>query len=66
MRFEKMDDLEVFQVGVEIEKIGNEAIKTVKKENRKMGIPLVFSRNGEIYYELPDGSVTKESPFRKN
>ena len=61
-----MDDLEVFQVGVEIEKIGNEAIKTVKKENRKMGIPLVFSRNGEIYYELPDGSVTKESPFRKN
>ncbi|MFB6318657.1 MULTISPECIES: hypothetical protein [unclassified Saccharicrinis] len=66
MRFEKMDDLEVFQIGVEIEKIGNEAIKTVKKENRKMGIPLVFSRNGEIYYELPDGSVTKESPFRKN
>lgn len=66
MRFEKMDDLEVFQIGVEIEKIGNEAIKTVKNENRKMGIPLVFSRNGEIYYELPDGSVTKESPFRKN
>lgn len=66
MRFDKMDDLEVFQIGVEIEKIGNEAIKTVKKENRKMGIPLVFSRNGEIYYELPDGKVTKESPFRKN
>ena len=66
MRFEKMDDLEVFQIGVEIEKIGNEAIKIVKKENRKMGVPLVFSRNGEIYYELPDGSVTKESPFRKN
>jgi hypothetical protein len=66
MRFEKMDDLEVFQIGVEIEKIGNEAIKSVKSENRKMGIPLVFSRNGEIYYELPDGSVTKESPFRKN
>jgi hypothetical protein len=66
MIFEKMDDLAVFQIGVEIEKIGNEAIKTVKKENKMMGIPLVFSRNGEIFYELPDGSVTKESPFRKN
>ncbi len=66
MEMNKIDDLEVFQLGFEIEKIGNEAIEAVKVENKKMGIPLVFSRNGEIYYELPDGSVTKESPFIEN
>ncbi len=66
MQFKNMDDLEVLQIGVEIEKIGNEAIKNVKQENKEMGIPLVFSRNGEIFYELSDGRITKKSPFRKN
>ncbi len=66
MKMNKIDDLEVFQLGFEIEKIGNEAIETVKVENKKMGIPLVFSRNGEIFYELPDGSVTNKSPFIEN
>lgn len=66
MKMNNIDDLEVFQLGFEIEKIGNEAIETVKRENKKMGIPLVFSRNGEIFYELPDGSITKKSPFIEN
>ncbi len=66
MEIKNIDDLEVFQLGFEIEKIGNEAIESVKRENKKMGIPLVFSRNGEIFYELPDGRVTKKSPFTEN
>lgn len=66
MKISHIEDLEVFQLGFEIEKIGNEAIAEAKKENKELGIPLVFSRNGEIFYELPDGTVTKKSPFQRN
>ena len=62
----KQGDLEAFQMGFEIEKIGNEAIREIKRENRKLGLPVVFSRNGEIFYEMPDGTITKDSPFREN
>lgn len=39
-------------------------------ENNKIiitqGIPIVFSRNGIIYYELPNGEITTRSPFEKS
>ncbi len=66
MNINTLNDLEVFQIGFEIEKIGNEAINAVKLENQQLGLPLVFSRKGEIFYEMPDGTITKENPFRKN
>lgn len=66
MKINHIEDLEVFQLGFEIEKIGNEAITEVKKDHKELGIPLVFSRNGEIFYELSDGTVTRKSPFQKN
>lgn len=66
MKMNKLNDLEVYQIGFEIAKIGNQAVKSVKNENKRLGVPLVYSRNGEIFYELPDGSITKRSPFQKN
>ena len=30
---------------------------------RAKGIPLCFSRNGRIYYEMPDGSIQTENPY---
>jgi hypothetical protein len=63
LEVEKLNDKEIYRVGTEIQEIGNRAIKNVIKENRRMGIPLVFSRNGTIYYELPGGEITTESPF---
>lgn len=63
MEVKKFADEDIYRLGSEIQKIGNRAIKNVIRENRKLGIPLVFSRNGTIYYELPDGVITTESPF---
>lgn len=31
--------------------------------SRRKGIPIVFSENGIIYYELPSGEITTKSPF---
>lgn len=65
MRVERFDDIEIYQMAIEIQQIGNRAIEQVRKENKAKGIPIVFSRNGIIYYELSDGKITTKSPFAK-
>jgi len=50
----------------EMQRIGQRAIEKAREENRKLGIPNVNSRNGTLTYELPDGTITSESPFEKN
>jgi len=42
----------------------NQAVKEAQEENRKKGLPNVFSRNGQIYYELPNGEITTENPLK--
>ena len=66
MRVKKLKKIESYQWADEIQKIGNEAVNAVLKENREKGIPIVFSENGIIYYELPGGEITTVSPFTKH
>lgn len=42
--------------------IFQKAVRKAQKSNREMGIPNVFSKNGQIVWELPDGTVTTERP----
>ena len=63
MEVKHFDDLLLYLKGFEIESIGNQAIKKVQKENKDLGIPLVYSVDGKIYYELADGTITTNSPF---
>ena len=60
---EKFDDIEIYQSALEVQQIGNRAIERVRKENKALGIPIVFSKDGTIYYEMPDGEITTKSPF---
>lgn len=46
-----------------IMKIGNRAIKKAQEENRRKGIPNVYSINGKIIYELPNGTLTTTYNF---
>ena len=45
-------------------RIGNEAVHEAQEANRKLGIPNVYGRNGKVYFELPDGTITTESPWK--
>ena len=63
MEIDKFEDNEIYRAGVEIQEIGNKGIEFVRNENKRHGIPIVFSRGGKIYYELPDGKITTKSPF---
>jgi len=43
-------------------KIGNEAVKKAQRESLEKGIANVYSRNGQIFFQLPDGTITQEIP----
>ncbi|MDD5529722.1 MAG: hypothetical protein PHX21_06790 [bacterium] len=46
-----------------IERIAARAVKKAQQENHRKGLPIVYAKNGKIYFELSDGSVTTVNPF---
>ncbi len=52
----------LYQKASELTRIGNIAVQKAKAENKKMGLPNVFGKNGIVYYELPNGKITSEKP----
>lgn len=44
-------------------KIGNRAIKKAQENNHKKGLPNVYSINGKIIFELPNGDITTHYKF---
>ena len=48
-----------------IQQIGNDAVRAAQKKNLENGIPNVYSKNGVMYFQLPDGTITMENPFEK-
>ena len=54
---------EDYELVFKIIKIGTRAVKNAQEENRKHGLPSVYSKNKKMYYELPDGTITTEEPI---
>lgn len=51
----------------EMQQIGQRAVDEAREENRRLGLPNVnCSIDETLTYELPDGTITSESPFEKN
>jgi len=48
-----------------IQIIGNKAVKEAQRKSLKNGIPNVYSKNGVMYFQLPDGTITMDNPFEK-
>lgn len=55
---------ETYQMAAELLRIGNRAVQKAQEENRRLGIPNAYSRDGVPYYELPNGELTRKSPFK--
>ena len=45
-----------------ITRIASTAVRLAQEENRRKGIPNVYSINGTIVWQLPDGTVTMHDP----
>ncbi|TGM12130.1 hypothetical protein EHQ81_13740 [Leptospira selangorensis] len=50
----------------EFTRIFERAIQKAQAENRQFGLPDVFSKNGEVYFRLPDGKIVNERPRPAN
>ena len=68
MMAEALKNLETFRKADELMSICRSAIRKAQAESRRLGVANVYSRNGERYYELPNGdySRTAPKPSRKN
>ena len=63
MKVANIDDIELYQEAFSIQEIGNKAVKEALKENQEKNIPSVFSKDGKIFYKMPNGEITQKSPF---
>lgn len=54
--------LETYRRGVEFHRIGSRAVRKAQEESRRREVPNVYSHNGILIYELPDGQLTTTTP----
>ena len=43
-------------------KIATKAVKQAQKDSLAQGIANVYSKNKELYFQLPNGTITQEEP----
>jgi hypothetical protein len=48
---------ETYEKALEYQRIGNRAARQAREENHLLGLPNIYSRNGKIIYEMPDGRI---------
>ena len=57
---------EIYEIALEYQRIGRNAVRKAREENRRLGLPNVDGRNGKLIFEMPDGEIIiKEIPPSK-
>jgi hypothetical protein len=54
-----MNDL---SLEMDILKVASKAVKEAQRKSLENGVANVYSKNGQIYFQLPDGTITQEMP----
>ena len=57
-------DLEVYRTAAEFQRIMNSSVHEAQEAARRAGVPCVYSINGVLHWELPDGSLTTVDPWQ--
>lgn len=58
-------DKKTLEEAIDFTRIGNRAVQKAQEESRRLGVPNVYTFNGIIHYERPDGSLTTEDPYEE-
>ena len=58
--------LDTYRQAAEFLRIGSRAVRKAQEESRRLHVPNVYSHNGTLYYELPDGRLTTVDPFQED
>ena len=56
-------DKKDYEILLKVLRIANRAVKKAQEENRRLGLPNVYVKNGKIVYELPDGTLSMVNPI---
>jgi len=48
---------ETYKRLAEFERIGRNAVRKAREENRRLGLPNVDGRDGKLIFEMPDGKI---------
>ena len=54
-----MNDL---SLEMDILKVASKAVNEAQRKSLENGVANVYSKNGQIYFQLPDGTITQETP----
>ena len=57
-----LDSAEAFRRTDELVSVFRSAVRKAQAESRRLGVANVYSLNGQLYYELPDGEYCRKSP----
>lgn len=55
--------LKTHEKAAELMRIANRAVRRAQEESRQKGVPNVYSINGILYYELPNGELSRSDPY---
>lgn len=50
------------QLAREILKVASKSVNKAQKKSLENKIPNVYSKNGRVYFQLPDGAITQDTP----
>ena len=56
--------IETYELTLKIARIGNLALREAHEENHRQNLPNIFTRNKNLYFEMPDGTITTDNPFK--
>ncbi|MEA2013065.1 MAG: hypothetical protein U9O87_08340 [Verrucomicrobiota bacterium] len=43
-------------------KVASKAVRDAQKKSLEKGVANVYSKNGQIYFQLPNGTITQKMP----
>lgn len=57
-----LQSVETYQKADELMRICRSAVRKAQEESRRLGVANVYSIDGTIYYELPNGEYSRVRP----
>jgi hypothetical protein len=57
-----LQDLKTYQMADEMMRIFRTGVRKAQAESRQLGVANVYSFNGQLYYELPNGEFSRTRP----
>jgi hypothetical protein len=58
-----LEDVRTFQKVDQLMRVLRSAVREAQEESRRLGVPNVYSIDGHIYFEMPDGEYCRRPPM---